>query len=159
MNFKSLAATALLLLPAFASAQEEAPNAVRLTYADGEVTELLLESAPSCRFAEDDLVVTAGDDTFVFSLEGGSVTATFVKIDGSGAETFSDDARKAIISLTAYGIEISGLRPGSAVTAYDLTGRHTASVAADGNGNASLQLPAGVSIISTEEKSFKIIRK
>lgn len=156
-HLKALAAGLLLMGSAAASAQET-PDAVRLTYADGEVTEILLEKTPKCTFGDNELTVAAEDATFVFSLEEGAVTATFVTAGNSGTQTIAD-TRKVSISPTSYGIEIKGLRPGSSVAAYDITGRRTAGTSVSSDGTASLQLPAGISVISTEDKSFKIIRK
>lgn len=145
---------ALALMPAAALADTES---VWLTDAAGSVTELQLADIPNVRFIGSEIVVTAGDT--VISFEGEGISFSFTDPNQDGVETTSIASSDVTIRVTSDTVALTGLTPGTGVTAFNVSGVKTGDSPVAPDGSATLCLTKGINIIATEAKTFKIIIK
>ena len=131
---------------------------VVVEHADGSLTEYLLADNPRISYSGNMVQV------ITTSLNVEMAVADVKKVylvdqQGSGIDT----ARRAVrISITADGLELNSLEPGSRVSVSTLDGRLLSSGRATEDG--SLQLPLNnvlrdVIIVRTSNESFKLIKK
>jgi hypothetical protein len=110
------------------------------------------------------VTLTTSDETVLLKVE--NVSRAYVKApvkpqpNEVGIAEASKTAERVI--LTADGLSLSGLQPGSAVDVYTADGRQLKAVKAAADGTASLNLGnsrSGMIIVKTNNQSFKLIRK
>lgn len=163
-NLKKLFLSGLLLFSASLYAQEYEAPCVVVEQTDGSKTEYLLKSEPRIAFDGETVTLTTSDETVLLKVE--NVSRAYVKApvkpqpNEVGIAEASKTAERVI--LTADGLSLSGLQPGSAVDVYTADGRQLKAVKAAADGTASLNLGnsrSGMIIVKTNNQSFKLIRK
>jgi len=160
-----LIVSALMLLPAMSRADDTTTTVQYLvvTQNDGSVTKFALTDVPVVSFDGDSIEVTAAGEVLKFDLIGVS-GYTFSEEDvTTGVNSPTVDAGDTTKpSFKAGSAGFSGLKNGSTILVYTITGKAVAAVTADAEGNATVdlsQLPKGIYIIKTPGKSYKIVNK
>jgi hypothetical protein len=130
---------------------------------NGTETEYLLKSDPRITFDGENVTLTTSEETIVLKAE--YVLRAYVKAAKSQPDEVGiSEATKSAerVALTADGLSLTGLTPGSAVDVYTADGRQLKSVKAAADGTASLNFGnsrSGMIIVKTNNQSFKLIRK
>ena len=125
---------------------------------DGTSTEYLLTEEPRISYKSD--VVTLTWSAGALELAPTDIERVYLSTTETGDQTTKiTSVEKSRIALTADGISLSGLQPGSSVAVYSTNGQCIASEHVADNGQIDMSLPAGILVIKTQKQTFKIIRK
>lgn len=160
-----LIAAALMLLPGMSRADNATVTVQYLvvTQNDGSVTKFALADVPVVSFDGDSIVVTAAGEVLKFDLIGVSGYAFSEEDVTTGINSTTVDGSDATKpSFKAGSAGFSGLKNGSTILVYTITGKAVTAVKADTEGNATVdlsQLPKGIYIIKTPGKSYMIVNK
>lgn len=164
----SIIAAAFMFLPLSAFAQDTQETLVDVQYlvvTDTAGTEYKFELAkePVITFPQANMVVTTDNDTLSTPLSDVASYKFRTEKVSSGIKTLpSANAQNSEASFTFANATINGLKAGSRVAVYTANGVMVSTATADQNGSVSLelnQLPKGVYILHTPNKSFKIVNK
>jgi hypothetical protein len=158
-----LMVAALMLLPAMSRADNATVTVQYLvvTQSDGSVTKFALANVPVVSFDGDSIVVTATEEVLKFDLIGVANYAFSEESVTTGinrATVDGSDVTKP--SFKAGSAGFSGLKSGSTILVYTISGNPVTAVKADAEGNATVdlsQLSKGIYIIKTPGKSYKIV--
>lgn len=157
----SIAVTALaLMLPSAVMGAETIEPCVVVEQTDGTRTEYLLSAEP--RVSYDGAVVRLVSSTASVELAVADVAKVYLAESTTGIS--SPAVSPAVrIRLTATGLQLCGLEPGSTVSVCILDGRQLCSGRATSDGSLTLPLnnhvPGGVIVVRTSKQSFKLTRK
>ena len=156
---RSLLTAALALASAALWAETTEPCVV-VEQTDGTRTEYLLSAEP--RVSYDGAVVRLVSSEASVELAVADVAKVYLSESATGIS--SPAASPAVrIALTAAGLQLCGLEPGSAVSVCSLDGRQLCSGRATSDGSLVLPLnnhvPGGVMVVRTSNQSFKLTRK
>lgn len=164
----SIIAAAFMFLPLSAFAQDTQETLVDVQYlvvTDTAGTEYKFELAkePVITFPQANMVVTTDNDTLSTPLSDVANYKFRTEKVSSGIKTLpSANAQNSEASFTFANATINGLKAGARVAVYTANGVMVSTATADQNGSVSLelnQLPKGVYILHTPNKSFKIVNK
>ncbi|MBQ8064443.1 MAG: hypothetical protein IJ144_02355 [Prevotella sp.] len=152
--------TAALALAATALWAEEPAPCVVVEQTDGTRTEYLLTTEPRVSYdgsvvrlqsSEADVELAVADVAKVYLAE--SVLPTGISSSAAAG------GRSVRVRLTAGGLELSGLEPGSDASAVSLDGRRLSGSRAGNDGSLLLPLSnvsGGVIVVRTSNQSFKL---
>ena len=150
----------VLMLPATAMRADGGAPCVVVEQTDGTKTEYLLSDAP--RVSYDGKVVRLTSSTADVELAQADVLKVYLA-QSIATAIGTPEARTATrVRLTADGLCLSGLEPGSTVSVAALDGRLLSGGRASADGSLTLPLnhvPDGIIVIRTSHQSFKLIRK
>ena len=130
---------------------------------DGTEDKFALTDYPEITFSQDTLVVTTADRVFEVALaDFDSYSIATVKEDSSTSIGSVQQSAPAAPAFSYGKAEFSGLKSGTTVTACNINGQVVATIVADADGIAKLNmsaLPKGVIILRAPGKSIKLINK
>lgn len=135
-----------------------APTHLTVELKEGSKYSFLLSDKPVITFESAALVVNGNEETS-YSIEGVK-NFHFTEGDQSKAETLSA-GDISVVCLDNSTIKILNLEKSSKVMVVNASGVVMSSVAADGEGEATVSLPQakGVYVVSVAGKAFKVIKK
>ncbi len=135
-----------------------APTHLTVELKKGSKYSFLLSDKPVITFESAVLVVNGNEETS-YSIEGVK-NFHFTEGDQSKAETLSA-GDISVVCLDNSTIKILNLEKSSKVMVVNASGVVMSSVAADGEGEATVSLPQakGVYVVSVAGKAFKVIKK
>lgn len=156
------------LLPLSGYAQSESTVDVTylvLTETNGTVSKFALSYAPEITVQDSNLVVACQGDELVVALTNVRDYSFVVEQQVTGISHISigDDGKPSNEPTVSFrDATISGLRAGSRIAIYNMSGALVSQFNANEQGSASIDLsslPKGVYVIYTPSKSFKIINR
>ncbi len=151
-----VALIAFLLLPGSLQAANSNEQLLVLTQTDGNVSKFALADEPVITYSGNDIVVTCGDAVLQTSMANVE-SVTFEKGEPTSiSEMRTKDVTPSFSFNTA---SFEGLQAGAAINVFSIEGKMVSSSKADAEGKASIDmgnLPTGVYILRTPNKSFKI---
>lgn len=147
------------LLSCFAGQPAAAGDVVVITTADGQKVSYELSDRPVLTFADGQAVFTAAGATVSYPLTD-YVECSFVITSPTGVEALPAPDVKAAFRLEGRELTVTGLKAGTAVQVYALSGRLAATARADAGGTARLSL-AGLQgstcVVRAGSVNFKIL--
>ncbi len=164
----TMIASVMFSLPMSTNAQEERTVDVTylvLTENSGAVSRFALSDSPEMSFSDGNLVVACQGDELTTSLADVKDYTFVVEHVSTGINSIPV-AEGAVASqqptFSFRDAKINGLKAGARVGIYSINGTLVSNINADAQGAASINLnnlPKGVYILRTPNKSFKIINR
>ncbi len=151
-----MALMALLFLPASLRAADESGQLLVLTQADGHVSKFALADSPVITYSGSDIIVTCGENVLQTSMAN-IQSVTFDK--GNSTDIRELDGKEVIPSFSFNKASFEGLQAGARVMVFTIDGKMVSTMEADAEGKTHIDmsnLPSGVYILRTPNKSFKI---
>ncbi len=147
----------LLLLLVFAvSGKADNATAIKLLLEDGSSQVFQLDDNPKAFFQGEALVIASKKQEIRVSLDKGAVAQVMYVSASDGIREMSD-GHQSVFRVSDDGLNASGLKPGSMVYVYDISGAVVAKAIAGKDGSLTVPLSGkGVFVVKTAVSSIKI---
>ena len=139
----------------------ETVNVVTVNKMSGEPVHFLVSESPQTRFSNEEVTIKTGTQELKVPLEDfKSIALDTQDRVNTGIESIYNG--HVLFSVTDIALEASGMKAGSEVVIYDMTGIAHVRKIADGDGAVTVSiedLVPGVYVVATELSNFKFVKR